>query len=731
MTQAWNFAGSPDGLAAGAVTLIEGSSFCISDAVGDISPGGVQGLFVRDTRVLSRWELRVDGEPVEPLTVLADETYRATYVGRGRPRAGLADSTILVERHRFVSTGMREDLVVRNLGRETAAFLLTLHVGSDFGDLFEVKQGQVTSRGDHSIWYDARELRLARRWQEHTREIVVSAPDARISADTLTFRVVVPPRGTWRTSVRLTPVDDGEALPQVFPEDQPVDGTAPQVRRTAWRHETPSLSLPDPVLAHTLRTSSRDLESLRIDDPAHPDSVAVAAGAPWFMALFGRDSILTALMTLAINPSLALGTAEALARHQGTVVDPVTEEQPGRIPHELRFGVDAEDALGGNVYYGTADATPLFVMLVGELVRWGADPSRVRALLPHVDRALEWVERYGDADGDGFVEYRRTTDRGLVNQGWKDSFDGVTDAAGRIPEGPIALVEVQAYVYGAYLARALLAEVLERDEPAASRWRARAEQFRQKFDETFWLPERGWYALALDGDKRPVDSLASNMGHALWTGIVPPHRARQVADHLLSPDLFTGWGVRTLARSKGAYNPMSYHNGSVWPHDNAIVAAGLRRYGFVEHATKVARAVLDAAAVLGGRLPELMCGFDRSEYGRPVPYPAACSPQAWASAAPVELLRVLLGAEPCLPHHHVGLSPALPAEMQPLSLRGLPFAGGEIDVEVRDDVAAVSTLPEDVTVGSGTCPHCYAGLVDDDPPAAAAAGPAPEAAGPA
>ncbi|KAE8763905.1 amylo-alpha-1,6-glucosidase [Georgenia thermotolerans] len=704
MTQAWNFAGAPSGVTAGAVTLIEGSSFCISDAAGDISPGGVQGLFVRDTRVLSRWELRVDGEPVEPLTVFAEETYQATYVGRARPRAGLADSTLLVERHRFVSAGMREDLVVRNLGRETAAFAMTVHVGADFGDLFEVKQGNVTSRGDHRISFDEHELRLARRWQGHTREVVVSASDARVAADTLTFRVVVPPRGIWRTSVYLNPVDDGEVTPIAFPADQPMEVTGPQVRRSAWRHETPSLSLPDPVLTDVLRTSSRDLESLRIDDPAHPDSVAVAAGAPWFMALFGRDSILTAMMTLAINPSLALGTAEALARHQGTKVDAVTEEQPGRIPHELRFGVDAEDALGGNVYYGTADATPLFVMLVGDLARWGADPARVRALLPHVDRALEWIETYGDADGDGFVEYQRTTDRGLVNQGWKDSFDGITDASGRIPEGPIALVEVQAYVYGAYLARALLAEALERDADAAARYRERAARLRERFEAAFWLPERGWYALGLDGAKRPVDSLASNMGHALWTGIVPPERARQVADHLLSPEMFSGWGVRTLATTMGAYNPMSYHNGSVWPHDNAIIAAGLRRYGLVEHATAVARAVLDTAAELGGRLPELLCGFDRAEYPRPVPYPAACSPQAWASAAPLELMRVMLGVEPCLPHHRLALDPVLPAAVQPLSLRGIPFAGGEVDLAVRDDVATVTGLPDGLTVGPGTCP---------------------------
>ena len=704
VTLAWNFAGSPGGVTAGTVTLIEGSSFCLSEASGDITPGSVQGLFLRDTRVLSRWVLRLDGDPVEPLTVLNEETYQGVFIGRAMPRAGLADSTLLVERHRYVGAGMREDIVVRNLGQETAAFAMVLHVDADFGDLFEVKQGHVEGRGEHAIEHTDHELHLTRRWQGHSRGAVITATGASVSPEALTFRVVVPARGQWTTSIHVLPVIDDVRPAPTFPEDQPVTRTLPAVRRTAWREETPTITMPSPVVQNILRTSGRDLESLRIYDPANPEAVAVAAGAPWFMALFGRDSILTALMTLAINPSLALGTAEALAQFQGTGEDPVTEEQPGRILHEMRFGVDATDALGGNIYYGTADATPLFVILVGELLRWGADPARVRALLPHVDRALEWVEHYGDRDGDGFVEYQRITDRGLVNQGWKDSHDGVTDAVGRIPHGPIALVEVQAYVYGAYRARALLAEVLEDDAETAHRFRERAAMLRERFEEAFWLPDRGWYAIALDGDKEPVDSLSSNMGHAMWAGIIAREHAAQVADLLLSPDMFTGWGVRTLASSMGRYNPMSYHIGSVWPHDNAIIATGLRRYGFVDHATRMARALLGAAAEFGGRLPELMCGFDRTEYARPVPYPAACSPQAWAAAAPVELTRVLLGAQPCFPHHHLRLDPHLPPELQPLTIRGVRLGSATVDLEVRDDRATVTGLPEGVSVSAEPCP---------------------------
>jgi glycogen debranching enzyme len=702
MMEGWTFAGEPVRVGGGTVTLLEGSSFCLCEPTGDISHGSPQGLFFRDTRILSAWQLRLDDEAVEPLAVMTEAPYRATFLGRGRPRAGLADSTLLVERQRFVGAGMREDIVLRNLGREDAACTLTIRVEADFADLFEVKAGMVRRHGHHSIEHGGGELRLARRWRDQDREVHVTAEGALTSADTITFRVIVPARGSWRTTVQVSPVVDGEEPPQSFPQDRPVEVSVPAVRATAWRAAGPGLVVEDDALRHTLARSRADLGALRIFDPGQPDRAAVAAGAPWFMALFGRDSVITSLMTIAMDPELALGTAQTLARYQGKRLDPVTEEQPGRIPHELRFG-DASLALGGNVYYGTADATPLFVMLLGELRRWGADPDQVHALLPHADRALEWIEKYGDSDGDGFVEYQRATDRGLINQGWKDSWDGITFADGRTAEAPIALCEVQGYVYAAYLARALLAEETG-DGEGARRWREKAARLKRDFNERFWLPARGWYALGLDCGKRPIDSLASNMGHLLWTGIVEEDKAAAVADRLLSPEMFSGWGVRTLAATMGAYNPLSYHNGSVWPHDNGIIAAGLMRYGFVEHAQRVASAVLDAAAEFDGRLPELMCGFDRSQYPRPVPYPTACSPQAWAAATPVELLRTLLRAEPCLPHARIRLDPALPRRFGALQLRDVPLGSATVRVDVRDGQLQVDGIPEGVQVVREPCP---------------------------
>jgi glycogen debranching enzyme len=416
------------------------------------------------------------------------------------------------------------------------------------------------------------------------------------------------------------------------------------------------------------------------------------------MALFGRDSILTSTMALPVNPSLALGTLQTLADAQGSRVNAATEEQPGRILHEVRFGASAGLALGGgNVYYGTADATPLFVGLLGELSRWGILPDDLGPLLPNADRALEWVAQYGDGDGDGFVEYERMNDHGLINQGWKDSWDGINFADGALAEAPIALCEVQGYVYKAYLSRALLAKALENGKDA-ERWVARARALKAEFNRRFWLPERGYFAIALDRDKRPVDACASNMGHCLWSGIVDDDKAASVVEHLMSPEMFTGWGIRTLASNMSRYNPASYHNGSVWPHDSALVAAGLMRYGYADEARRVAFGLLEAADFFDDRLPELFCGFDRDEYPEPVAYPNSCSPQAWAAAAPIYLISTLLRFEPCVPTNQVWLAPALPQDFGNLRIDHIPLDGSRVSIEVSRDDVVVSGLPEGLTL---------------------------------
>ncbi|MFI9818208.1 amylo-alpha-1,6-glucosidase [Saccharothrix variisporea] len=695
----WAFDGEPVTLSPGTLTLVHGTSFCVCGSGGDIDGAAAQGTFFQDTRIVSGWRLRVDGVPVEHITAVTPEPFRGRFVGRGRSKVPQTESTLFVCRDRYVGAGMREDLLLRNYGRDTVSHEITLHVEADFADLFEVKEGRVRARGEHASEVTADGLRLTRRLDRRSRGTRVTADGAEFAPSTVTFRVEIPPKGEWRTSVTVQPVVEDHAVEPLFPPGRPVDQSLPVQSARQWRQAVPVLRhTGNPALAATLQQSRQDLGALRIFDPDRPDDTAIAAGAPWFMTLFGRDSILASFMSLPIDPTLALGTVRTLAHHQGQRVEPNSEEEPGRILHEMRFGADASLALGGrNVYYGTADATPLFVVLVGELSRWGIGRDRVEAVLPHVDRALRWVDEHGDRDGDGFVEYERATERGLVNQGWKDSWDGVTFADGRIARPPIALCEVQGYVYAAQLARAGLCDDFG-DPDGARYWRERAAALKERFNERFWLPRQGRYAVALDGDKQPVDAVASNIGHCLWTGIVDEDRAESVAESLLSPRMFTGWGVRTLATDMGAYNPMSYHNGSVWPHDSAIVATGLMRYGFVEHARRVAVAVLDAAAAFGGRPPELLCGFDRRDQPAPVPYPTSCSPQAWASAAPVHLLRVLLRVEPDIPHGRVWLDPVLPESYGPLALDGLPMGGVRVSLEVDGDDVRVTGLPEGIDV---------------------------------
>jgi glycogen debranching enzyme len=682
----------------GLVTLLEETTFCISDASGDIVPGGAQGLFFRDTRFISRLELRLDGELPEPVAVQPNDPFRCTFLARRPPGPFKADSTLLLIRRRYVGNGMRDEITLRNLGHEPAAAHLTVAVNVDFADLFEVKEGRAHYHDD-DVDVSAADgvLRLrCRRGSNIGVVAITGTADPSVAPDLLTWQTVIEPGASWVASMQVTPSMDGTDVIPHYGDDEPLESTTPAKRLADWRRRSPLLITSDERLTNTFATSTEDVGSLRIfgrGESEKDEHAVIAAGAPWFMTLFGRDSLLTAWMLLPLDLSLALGTLRTLASLQGEKVNPLTEEEPGKILHETRSGRDASLALGGgSVYYGTADATPLFVMLLGELARWGLPAEDADELLPHADRALDWIVNYGDRDGDGFVEYQRATEQGLVNQGWKDSFDGITFASGQIAEAPIALAEVQGYVYAAYLARAHFAR--ERgDTHTARHWADRARKLRRDFNRAFWLPDRGYFALGLDGDKRPIDALGSNQGHCLWTGIVDRDKAASVAQHLTSRPMFSGFGIRTLATGMGAYNPMSYHNGSVWPHDNAIIAAGLMRYGFVPQAQQVAGSILEAADKFGGRLPELFCGFDRSDFAAPVAYPTSCSPQAWAAAAPFLLLRTLLRFDPAVPSGKVWCDPEIPARLLPLQVEALHIADGTVSVEIAQGGWHLNGLP--------------------------------------
>lgn len=698
MADPWNHSGpsgvEPEGVSGG-VTLVEGSSFVIASRSGDIVPGGSQGLFFQDTRVLSRLELRVDGTTPEALAATSTDPFSAVHMARLPPGADQADSSVVVVRERYIGRGMREDIRLRNFAEQPAHCLVELVLGADFADLFEVKEGRADPGGDDAHGAEEVDGALVFRARSDGRGRglrVDFSHAALVTADRATFEVVVPARGDWSLCVQCTPNIDGADIAPLHRCGQPVERASPQERLARWRHDIPVVETDHDGLRRTVARSVEDLGALRIFDPDEPERTVVAAGAPWFMTLFGRDSLLTSWMALLVDPDLALGVLQTLARFQGSDVDPRYEEEPGRILHEMRFGSAPSLSLGGGqVYYGTVDATPLFVMLLGELRRWGLSPQAVDELLPHADRALQWIEQFGDRDGDGYVEYQRVTDRGLANQGWKDSGDGIRYADGTVAGAPIALCEVQGYVYAAYLARAYFAQEAG-DQRTADRYRKRAAALRRAFNRDFWLEDKGWFAVGLGPDKRPIDSLTSNIGHCLWTGIVDEEKAPLVAERLLSPEMFSGWGLRTLASSMGGFNPISYHCGSVWPHDSAIVAAGLMRYGFVEQAQRVVMGLLDAAVTQSGRLPELYGGFDRSEFPTVVGYPTSCSPQAWAAASPLLCLRTLLRFDPWVPHGKLWVDAALPDSIGYLRVDHIPLAGGRVSVTVEDGRTEVHGL---------------------------------------
>jgi glycogen debranching enzyme len=682
------------------ITLVEGSTFLVASGSGELSGQGVDGLFVIDTRVLSRWQLTIDNQPVEALSSVERGPFALTMAAQPRT-ATTSDSPILVLRTLHVGRGLHDDITIRSYAATEVEVTVRLSFDADFASLFDVKGGVVQTRTDNRWLADGTgSIRLTiDDGSGPTLATVVRfdpAPD-RVSDAQAEWTIRVEPHGERHLCAEVGVEVGGVRLePAVRCGDTWLE-TAQATRYSEWTNSTARFSADDERITEAATQAVDDLGTLRIFDPRHADRVVVAAGAPWFMTLFGRDSILTGWMALLVDTELAAGVLKSLADLQGKAEVASTEEQPGRILHEVRYDHRSLGLLGGsNVYYGTIDATPLFVMLAAEHLRWTGDFELAARLLPAVDQALEWLRVYGDRDGDGFVEYLRTQDGGLANQGWKDSWDGIRYADGRVAEAPIALCEVQAYVYGAYRARAYLADALG-DAAVAARFQRAATDLAVAFDTAFWLEDLGTYCVGLDGEKQPIDSSSSNPGHCLWAGIALPHRAPQLAATLAASQLNSGWGLRTLAADNPGYNPLSYHCGSVWPHDTALAVAGLRRYDCHEAADTLQDGLLAASASFGGRLPELFAGLSRQEMPTPVVYPASCSPQAWAAAAPLLMIRSLLGLEPDVPNHTVRVRSNLPSTGR-LDALGVPLGQGRIDVRASGTTIRVDGLPAGTTL---------------------------------
>ncbi|MGW4500809.1 amylo-alpha-1,6-glucosidase [Micromonospora sp. NPDC004336] len=672
----------------GTVSCIDGNTFIVSDPSGDVdaSPATPVGLFTADTRFLSRWILTINGERTTALSVDDSQYYEVAFFLVPGGQVDYVQADVSAIRRRRIGPDLTESLTVFNYGEQDIELDVRLEVAADFADIFDIKFDVREKAGTCYTRVDGDELRLGYQRGTFQREVSVSASEpATLDPRGLRFRPRLRPGQQWSTRLRvimrvLRP--DGRDWRTAVRTLRPDESTLPDNLRS-WIAAAPQLDTDNTALQQVYHRSLVDLAALRFA-PLSLGGVAVpAAGLPWFMTLFGRDSLLTCLQTLHVTPSLTPPTLRILGALQGARTDDLLDEDPGRILHELRYGESsAFEEQPHSPYYGSVDASPLFVVLLDEYERWTGDAALVRELEQEARAALDWIDRYADLTSTGYVWYeRRNRDTGLENQCWKDSWDSISYADGRLPGFPRATCEVQGYAYDAKIRAARLARAFWDDPAYADRLEQEAAALMERFNRDFWIEEHGYYALALDHDGTPVDALASNIGHLLWSGIVPPERAPRVVEHLMSPALFSGWGVRTLAEGQSRYNPLGYHNGTVWPFDNSFIAWGLRRYGFASEAGRIAEGIIDAATYFQGRLPEAFGGFARHTTRYPVRYPTAGSPQAWSSGASLLLIRAMLGIDP---HEgHLAVEAALPRSFQRIALLDIPGRWGRVDAFAR------------------------------------------------
>jgi glycogen debranching enzyme len=675
-------------------TLKHGDTFAVFDHNGDAlsGPGSPEGIFHRDTRHLSHLYLTIEGaRPMLLSSTLRDDNATLTcdltnpdiYDSNGR--LTLSHDLVHVRRSRFLwNATCLECLVVRNFDERPRRLAIEIAFDADFADIFEVRGTRRERRGvTQSPDVSTNRVTLNYMGLDHRRRSTTLSFDPAPSGLTdkrALFTLVIAPKESRSLFLEINCGAEG----MIHPPRRAFFSALRDARR-ALRNSSSraaSIATSNEIFNEAVRRSVSDLYMLTTDTPEGPYPYA---GIPWFSTVFGRDALITALQTLWLDPALARGVLLYLAAHQATSTDPLVDAEPGKILHEVRAGEMAElGEVPFRRYYGSVDSTPLFVMLAGAYLDRTGDLVTIRRLWPHVEAALTWIERHGDRDGDGFVEYHRQTSEGLINQGWKDSYDSVFHADGTFARGPIALVEVQAYVYGAWCAAAKIAEQLGY-VLRATECEARANRLREAYDTHFFDEELGTYVLALDGDKRRCRVRTSNAGHALLTGTALPERAGRVVQNLMSASSFCGWGVRTVASTEARYNPMSYHNGSVWPHDNALIAAGFARYGFRKEAARIFESLFAASSYIDlRRLPELFCGFPRQRTQGPTFYPVACTPQAWAAAAPLHMLQICLG----LGFDPVGTritfdEPRMPAFLDEVVLRNLSIGDDAADVAVR------------------------------------------------
>jgi glycogen debranching enzyme len=680
------------------VKINHGATFLVTDQQGAIPHGseGEYGLYSSDTRFLSRHELRLNGRRPDSVASVRLSFRHARWHlvadSIAGPGGDMREARVAVTVDRLISLHqMHEDLTLHTYARAPVTVLLEVALESDFADLFEVRYRSWQRRADLNTWWiGPGSLESRYQNEDFVRRCLVRAltqtTGITYANGALRIPVDLVPGEEWKLCLQYDLLTSDDDMPPLANRCAFAAGEADPTRLArGWQMSVSQVEPADIRLQFAYERAIEDFAALRLhEQESSSDRWMPAAGLPWFMALFGRDSLIASIQAMVAQPAVAMGTLENLARWQSEVDDPERDAEPGKIPHELRVGEWAHFGLVPHrPYYGTADATPLYLLLLGETFRWTGDASGLEAFRGTAERCLEWIDRYGDRDGDGFQEYAPRTPRGYRNQGWRDAHDGVLDESGAFPELPIATSEMQAYVYGAKTRVAPLFEAWG-DHARAATLRSQAADLRRRFIESFWMADVDELAFLLDGSKRAVRSVVSNSGHCMWMGILDEQRGRAAGRRLMQPDMFSGWGVRVLSDRHPSYDPHSYQRGTVWPHDSVIAAAGLRRYGMTEEAWTILDGLLGAVMCFEDiQMPELFAGLPKSEIAVPVPYRMANVPQAWSAGSVLQMVRILLGLEPDMPAGKLYLDPALPAWCSRLELKRLRLGRHEVRLVVQ------------------------------------------------
>lgn len=688
------------------LTIKEDDIFVYCNRQGNIPSDNTSGLglYTSDTRFLSCWELYLNGREPILLSTSAERDYMAHIeltnadISEGE-QLKIPQETINIRRLRVLAGGLLERIRFKNYNPVRVELKVELAFFADFADMFEVRGLRRKKRGQlFQPKLDEERLTLAYLGEDEVlrrTEIEMSqAPHwHRLEANKVIFgyKLVLEPNGREVLNFKISPVigTDKRETPGF---NRAISGQRRSYEK--WEQSCTIINTDNELFNSVLERGRNDIRALITSSPR---GSIISAGIPWYVAPFGRDSLIAALQTLPLNQTPARDTLEILAQMQGKEINPWRDEEPGKIMHEFRQGELANiGEIPHTPYYGSVDSTPLFLLVMSEYYRWSGDEAFIRKHKKAIISALDWIDKYGDIDGDGFVEYQRKSRRGLINQGWKDSYNAIADTNGKLAKAPIALVEVQSYVY---YAKKRMAQVFRDlgDEKLSSKLAQEASTLKDLFNAKFWVPEQAFYALALDGKKQQVKTITSNAGQCLWTGIADDDKAAAVARKLLDPAMFSGWGIRTASKESSIYNPMSYHNGSIWPHDNAIIVRGLKRYGWIKEAEHIAGGIFDAAIFHPYfRLPELFCGFTRRGSSSPVEYPVACSPQAWAAGAIFMILQSILGLTPNASKNLLYINnPTLPTWLNQVSLSNLRIGGSRITITFsRHEGVTSFTVPK-------------------------------------